>query len=122
MMRIGFDGKSSAKACGAMPARSTASAAPKSLRTGWAMVVLLVKMGVAVGGVPMVVVVHELLRHAREERSGGGRRGARPFDAALLQRRREEIVPGEERRVARDLEALGERGQHQLADAPSVPA
>ena len=84
--------------------------------------VMLVGMDVLVGRMPMVVVVHQLFRHVGEHLARGRRRAAGPLDAALLARRREEIVPGELRRVARHFQALGQRGEHEFPNAAPVPA
>jgi hypothetical protein len=72
--------------------------------------------------VAVIVVVHQVLRDIGEHLSRCRRATSRPFDAAFLARGAEEIVPRELSRIARDVEALGKGGEHELADSPAVPA
>src|SRR5438105_11230477 len=76
----------------------------------------------AVRWMSMVVVVHEVLGHIGKKLARAGRDAAGPLDATLLACGGEEIVPRELRGIARDLQPLGERREHELADAPPVPA
>ena len=94
----------------------------KPLLVGMPILVALVGVCMPVRTMPVIVVVHQLLRHVGKHLARGRRRAAGPLDAALLARGREQVVPRQLRRIARHLQALGERGEHQLADAPAVPA
>src|SRR5216683_1342934 len=76
----------------------------------------------AVRCVSMIVVVHQFLGHIGEKLPRGGRGAAGPLDPALLARGGEEVIPRELRRIARDVQPLGQRREHEFADAPSVPA
>src|SRR4051812_44051996 len=91
----------------------------KKLRARGVVIVFLMRMSVLVA---VVVVVHQVLRHIGKHLAGAERRRTGPFDAALLARGLEEVVPDELRRIARDVQPLRERRQDQLADAPAVPA
>ena len=54
----------------------------------------------------VIVVVHQALRHVGEHLAGRRCGPSGPFHAALLARRRKEIVPGKPCRIARDFEAF----------------
>src|SRR3954469_15216346 len=119
-MRIGFSGYS-ADAQGAKEARPRANAA-KTPATNLFFMVVLVCVGGMSMPVRMVVVVHQFLRHVGEELARGRRRGTGPFDAAALAGGLEEVVPRQAGGVACNLEALGQRGEHEFPQAPPVPA
>src|SRR5712672_3316922 len=97
-------------------------ASVKTLRARGVVIVFLVRVSVLARGMAVIVVVHQALRHVGEHLAGGERRRAGPFDAALLARGLEQIVPAELRRIAGDIQPLRERCEDQLADAPAVPA
>src|SRR6185312_3385768 len=117
MILIGLSGNSARTAIGSAMRRAP-SAAAKSLRVGVVIVVVLVGVDgmVRSRGMAMVVVVHQLLRDIGKHLAGRGRRAARPLDAAFLARRGEEILPRKRGRVLRDIQALGEGREDELAD------
>src|SRR5512141_380338 len=126
MILMGLVGNSAAVSAAAKDARHETNAARRS-RAGLpnfiiGVMLVCVDMFVWHFGMAVVVVVHQFLRHVREHLARGGRGAAGPLDAALLARGLEDVFPRELRGIARDFEALGQRGEHELADAAAIPA
>src|SRR5829696_7419804 len=115
---MGLVGKSCPKAL------AQNESAAKMLASFFIIMIVLVRVrGPAMRmSVAMIVVMHQLLRHVGKHFAGRGRRPADPLDAALLARRRKQVVAGKLRRVPRNLEALGKGGKDKFPHAPSIPA
>src|SRR5258706_8471427 len=116
MTLMGFDGKSCARA----PSGRRRAASRLAIRF---IVLALVRMRVLVlRAMAMIMIVHQLLRDIGKELARRWRGAADPFDPTLLAGGLDEIGPIERRRIARDLEALGQGGEHKFPHAPSVPS
>src|ERR1700682_2170628 len=98
MTRTGFAGKSCARASPASHGRIAAIDAASALRAALLVAVMLMGVGGLEGAVAVIVVVHHLRRHVGKHLARARRRAARPFDAALLARRLEKVLPREPRR------------------------
>ena len=69
----------------------------------------------------VVVIVHQLLGHVGKQLSRRRRAAAGPFDAAVLARRSQQVIPGQCGWIASDVESLRQRREHELPNAPAIP-